>query len=121
MSDEGYSEVYFTEQSDVLNRYASQIHPINREKGFWDNGYNDDVFGTKIALIHSEVSEWLEAIRKEKGEDAEAEEIADVLIRLLDLYEARKISGHLNRSLDDALRQKIGKNRDRPHKHGRRF
>lgn len=72
----------------------------------------------KIALIHSEGSEVLEALRKEKGEQAVVEEIADILIRTLDFYWALRQGGVVNLSLDEVYNAKALKNSQRPHMHG---
>lgn len=104
-----------------LNRAAEEVHETAKEKGFWDDGYNDNVYGCKIALIHSEVTEWLEAIRKEQGPEAEVEEMADIIIRLLDLYQARKNQGKVRHGLDQMVQYKADKNRGREKKHGNRF
>ena len=68
----------------------------------------------KIALIHSELSEMLEAVRK--GDDAnEAEELADTQVRILDYV------GGFNTPLGDAFEAKIVKNYSRPFRHGKEF
>ena len=71
-----------------LDDLANELHATAVEKGFWDN-YDvapNEFICTKLALIHSEVTEVLEAIRKEKGEREIMLEFADILIRTLDLY-----------------------------------
>ena len=77
--------------------WAREIHETSVEKGFWEPN-NDDthvIFYLKqIAMIHSECSEVLEAIRKEKGDDQVVEELADVVIRTLDLYQGLKDDGY---------------------------
>ncbi len=60
------------------------------KKGFWDGEYSHDKIGNKLALVHSEVTEVLEAIRKSKGSEQVVEEMADVIIRLLDVYAAMR-------------------------------
>ena len=72
----------------------------------------------KIALIHSEGSEVLEALRKNKGEYAVVEEIADILVRTLDFYWALKQGGVVKADLDEVYRAKTEKNRARPYMHG---
>jgi len=57
------------------------LHETAKEKGFWDGDYNYDKVGNKLALVHSEVTEVLEAIRKNKGSEAVVEEMADVIER----------------------------------------
>ena len=103
---------------DVL---AALLHETAIEKGFWNNPKNFDVFGNKLALIHSEVTEVLEAIRKNKGSEEVVEEMADVIIRLLDIYAAMRNSGDLIHSLDEVLDKKININKERPRLHGNLF
>lgn len=104
-----------------LDALAAVLHESAIEKGFWDGETTVDKIGNKLALVHSEVTEVLEAIRKEKGGHAIVEEMADVLIRLLDLYAAMMNNGMIVESLDDVLEQKIDKNRSRPRLHGNLF
>jgi NTP pyrophosphatase (non-canonical NTP hydrolase) len=68
----------------------------------------------KLALIHSEVSEALEADRKHLGEDAVAEELADVVIRVMDTAAAHRLD------LAGALFRKMDLNRQREYRHGGR-
>jgi len=82
-------------QSDILTEYgldalAAMLHETAKEKGFWDGEYSHDKIGNKLALVHSEVTEVLEAIRKTKGSEQVVEEMADVIIRLLDVYAAMR-------------------------------
>lgn len=102
--------------------WAERIHDTAVEKGFWDGDWTDEKFMTKLALIHSEVTEILEAVRKSQGDEAELEEIADVLIRLLDYYNARKVLGHFGgQTLTDVVNYKMKKNEGRPTRHGNKF
>lgn len=64
-----------------------------------------------LALIHSEVSEALEAFRKD-DRDNFAEELADVVIRTLDC------AGGLGIDLEKAVLAKLEKNRGRGFRHG---
>ena len=50
-----------------LDTLANLLHETAIEKGFWDGEYNHDKVGNKLALVHSEVTEVLEAIRKSHG------------------------------------------------------
>jgi NTP pyrophosphatase (non-canonical NTP hydrolase) len=77
--------------------------------------------GNKLALVHSEVTEVLEALRKSKGSHSITEEIADVLIRLLDVYAAMRNAGIVDHSLEEVLDEKVNKNRTRPALHGNVF
>jgi NTP pyrophosphatase (non-canonical NTP hydrolase) len=63
----------------------------------------------------------LEAIRKNKGSEEVVEEMADVIIRLLDIYAAMRNSGDLIHSLDEVLEKKININKERPALHGNLF
>jgi len=103
---------------DVL---SAILHETAIEKGFWDSPKNFDVFGNKLALVHSEVTEVLEAIRKNKGSEEIVEEMADVLIRTLDLYASMRNAGFIEHSLDEVLFNKMEKNKSRPKLHGNLF
>lgn len=89
--------------------------------GFWEDLPRNK--GEMIALMHSELSEMLEATRdaeermSKKIPDftAEEEEAADVLIRLGDYC-----GGH-NLRLQEATIAKHAYNKGRPPKHGRKF
>lgn len=104
-----------------LDALSAMLHETAREKGFWDGDYNYDKVGNKLALVHSEVTEVLEAIRKNKGSEAVVEEMADVIIRLLDVYAAMRNEEAVLHSLDEVLEKKININKDRPKLHGNAF
>ena len=59
--------------------------------------------------------------RKDQGSEKVVEEIADTIIRLLDLYAAMRNEEFVLHSLDDVLQNKIDKNKLRPPLHGNRF
>ncbi len=103
---------------DVL---AAILHETAIEKGFWNNPKSFDVFGNKLALVHSEVTEVLEAIRKNKGSEEIVEEMVDILIRTLDLYASMRNGGFVTHSLDEILFKKMKINKDRPKLHGNLF
>ena len=113
-------------ESRILTEYgldalAAMLHETAREKGFWDGEYSHDKVGNKLALVHSEVTEVLEAIRKTKGSEQIVEEMADVIIRLLDVYAAMRNEEQILHSLDEVLEAKINKNKERPRLHGNLF
>jgi len=123
-----------------LNNLAKTVHTGNKLKGFYDEKRN---FGEILALIHSEVSEALEADRKgryaklrrediflldgarDKNEyrtyfrelckDTVEDEIADAMIRLLDLV------GYLGIDIDTHIRMKLKFNSMRQRKHGKKY
>lgn len=104
-----------------LDELAVAIHANAVEKGFWDpnNEETHTIFYLKqIAMIHSECSEVLEAIRKEKGDDQVVEELADIVIRVLDLYQGLREDGYTSESLDAVLLRKTNVNRERDRMHG---
>jgi hypothetical protein len=101
-----------------LHRFAADCYLMAADKGFWDEPRNK---GEMIALMHSELSEMLEGVRK-PGPDAhcpkftsEEVEAADLFIRLMDYVE-----GHGLR-FTAALEAKYSYNATRPHKHGKAF
>ena len=104
-----------------LDLLAALLHETAKEKGFWDGEYNHDKVGNKLALVHSEVTEVLEAIRKSKGSEYIVEEMADVIIRLLDVYAAMRNEEQILHSLDEVLEKKININKERPRLHGNLF
>jgi hypothetical protein len=109
-----------------IDRLAKDIHGNAVEKGFWDYMYKNDVpygdvfifYGKQLAMIHSEVTETLEALRKSKGSDQVVEELADIIIRVLDLYEGMKVNKDVEDSLHDVLLRKIAINTHRDKMHG---
>jgi len=104
-----------------LDALSAVLHETAIEKGFWDGEYNNDKVGNKLALVHSEVTEVLEAIRKSQGSEKVVEEIADTIIRLLDVYAAMRNEEAVLHSLDEILHKKMEKNKTRPALHGNLF
>lgn len=107
-----------------LDKLSTRLHETAVEKGFWDAlGLlpEEDKFifyAKQIAMIHSEATEVLEALRKSKGHDQVVEELADIVIRVCDLYEGLRLSGEVLYSLDKTVRSKARINTKRPRLHG---
>jgi NTP pyrophosphatase (non-canonical NTP hydrolase) len=91
-----------------INDLCKEAFETAMSKGWHDEPKE---MGTKLALIHSEVSEALEADRKGDAENF-AEELADVCIRTFDLC------GSMNIDLEKAIKEKMAYNKTRPYKHG---
>lgn len=109
-----------------LDEVSKEIHKNATEKGFWDYMYENAepkadkfiFYAKQLAMIHSEATEVLEALRKDKGQDQVVEELADILIRVFDLYEGLRFSGDVTDSLHETLERKMGINKERPRMHG---
>lgn len=113
-----------------LNKLAKLISEWAAEKGFWDKPVatgeavewiDNHQKSTKISLMHSELGEMLEAVRKPRQSEKipqyteEVEELADLIIRALDY------AGHYNIDIAGAVAAKMEHNGTRPHKHGKKF
>ena len=105
----------------MLDDLAMELHNVAKEKGFWPEEVDDIFIAKQCMMIVSEVTELMEAIRKDKGEQEIAMETADILIRTLDLYAGLVHNDYTTVSLDYALKEKIEINKARPEKHGVRF
>lgn len=107
-----------------LDDTAFTLNAHAREKGFWaplDRMESQDhiIFYLKqLQMINTEVSEVTEAMRKEKGDDKVVEEMADILVRLLDLYGGLATQGYTKESLQKHFQNKVKKNLSRPKMHG---
>lgn len=110
---------------EALNDLSTGLHVANRH--WWTDPATGEYpmkrnKGELIALIHSELSEALEGVRKDSMDDhlphrkSEEVELADVLIRLFDY------AGAYNIDLTAAVSEKVEYNRNRAdHKHEARL
>ena len=120
-----------------INETARNIHSMNVEKGFWENPRNK---GELLMLVVSELSEALEADRKNRYssndiseitalandkdfnmkftnhiKDTFEDEIADAVIRLFDM------SAGLGIDLESHIKAKLRYNANRPKMHGKKY
>ena len=123
-----------------IKEIQQEIHKVNVEKGFWDEDRKN--VGEVLMLIVSELCEALEAHRSSRKAlvelfDAKAidrteaadyqadfeqcikdtfeDEIADTVIRILDMCEGFGID------LERHIELKLEYNRTRPYKHGKKY
>lgn len=105
----------------MFDELAEEIHKNAVDKGFWDRTVDPIFIAKQMMMIVSEVSEAMEALRKEMDPEQISDEFADILIRTLDLYAGIAEAGYVTKSLDYAVKEKMEKNSKRPMKHGVRF
>lgn len=121
----------------MINQLSKEIHENAKSKGFYEVEKN---IGEMLCLIHSEVSEALEADRngsytkvsmlaingwvsdidfndsfKQNVKDTFEDELADVMIRVMDLAAFKGID------LESHIRAKMRYNSLRPNKHGKKY
>lgn len=100
----------------IWNALQQEVKRINAAHGWYDTDIHDAV---RIALIHSELSEALEGLRHGNPAsdhipdfNAAEEELADVVIRIMDMAEAR------GWRVAEAVIAKMKFNETRPYRHG---
>lgn len=106
---------------NALDDMAKEIHVTAVEKGFWPEKVDDIFIAKQLMMIVSEAVEVMEAIRKDKGKQEVADEMADIIIRTLDLYQGLVDNGYVDQELQVALNNKTNFNKSRPERHGVKF
>lgn len=116
-------------QDDTMQDIVRKAHDNAARKGFWDGAPLDAAtrrhyLAAKLALIHSEVSEALEDLRKGAMETTVEDsgkpvgfptELADIVIRVADL------AGYLGIDLGYEVDRKMEYNTSRPKMHGKKL
>jgi len=100
----------------TVARLQEEIHRTAIEHGWWDR---DRPIGEVLMLAVTELAEAMEAHRDGNPASAKIsafskveEELADTIIRILDLAEGRGFD------IEGALRAKMAYNETRPYRHG---
>jgi len=111
----------------TLADFITLVHLNAVAHGFWEDGPRRNS-GEQIALIHSELSEALEAMRNGDPPDEHCPqfgnvviELADAVIRICDMTEGSATNLVKGTFLGAALIAKHNANCLRPHKHGKEF
>lgn len=122
-----------------LKEIQKRVHELSRAKGWYDGAPLN--VPEKLALIHSEISESLEDVRKPSAKLAELgyegpkpcgfpSEISDALIRIADLCGAQALdlagavlllldlSAKLGIDVEEMVEIKHAYNKTRPYRHG---
>ena len=103
--------------------FIARAHANSTNKGFWEGvalpEMTPDIKASKIALMHSELSEMLEGVRK-PGQDSHCPEFTSEEIELADLFiRGADYAGARRLRLVEAIRAKMRFNESRPYKHGK--
>jgi NTP pyrophosphatase (non-canonical NTP hydrolase) len=104
-----------------IDDMAKEIHKTALEKGFWPEKVDDVFIAKQLLMIVSEVVEAMEAIRKDKSKHEVASEMADIIIRTLDLYQGLVDNGYVEEELQVAINNTANFNKTRPERHGVKF
>ena len=101
------------------NKIAKKVYMNAVNHGFWKETPND---GERMALIHAEISEALEALREGNPSSSKIiefsnleEELADAVIRIMDYAFGKDLD------IAGAILAKIEYNKNREYMHGKTF
>lgn len=116
-------------QTEITNAESSTLYglALKCHKNSVDHGFYDDIHAAKtlessalkLLLIHTEISEVFEALRRDNPQDdhvellGESAELADAMIRILDYCAWKEID------IGAAVQKKHAYNMTRPYKHGK--
>lgn len=101
-----------------IDDLANSLHSTAKEKGFWDDNNGIIFYLKQLMMVTTEVAEVAEALRKSEGDRAVVRELADIIIRTLDLYAGLVEDGYTSESLQENLLEKAKYNSERPNMHG---
>lgn len=107
--------------SKYLNDLARELHATSKANGFWDGEVTYSKIMEKVLYASvEEGGELIQAIKKDEGPKAVTDEIADIFIRYLDLFEVLVELGIAEPGLDEAIILKDTKNKSRGRMHGKK-
>jgi NTP pyrophosphatase (non-canonical NTP hydrolase) len=101
-----------------LNELSKKAYIQAHKNGFYDHAILDPDVSTillKLLLINGEVAEAVEVLHKSQGSERLHEELADIMIRLLDLM------GYVQMDVESVVEKKMEYNSTRPYRHGKAF
>ncbi len=90
-----------------IRHLQENVEQLAKEKHWHTEHITPDWLVSRLAMIHSEVSEAVECIRKSKTDIEFVEELADIVLRVMCVASAVGVD------VEDAIQAKMAKNRNR--------